>query len=129
MSAGILIEEDMENQKKIDQCFVKVNKKEFKGPATRKRFREELIRLVFDKIQSTVFDDFFDRERYVELLQLLMAGKSHSAFVLSTRETYFIDEVELMENRVRRSFEYPMWHFTYCKADHTCRCVYTPFPS
>ena len=112
----------------IDHYFTKVEKeekKEFKGPVTRKRFREELIRLVFDKIQSTVFEDFYDRERYVDLLRLLLEGKSHDKFVSSTRETYFIDEVALMENRVRRSFEHLMWHYEYCKGDSTClSCVY-----
>ena len=101
--------------RRIDEYFTKEEEKEFKGPVTRKRFREELIRLVFEKIQSTVFEDFYDRERYVDFLRLLLAGKPYDDFVSSTRETYFIDEVALMENRVRRGFGYPMWHYQYCK--------------
>ena len=93
----------------IDHYFTKEEKKEFKGPVTRKRFREELIRLVFDKIQSICPADFYDRERYAHLLRLLMAGKSCDDFVPSTRETYFIDEVELMKDRVRRSFGFPLF--------------------
>ena len=60
----------MEDMKTIDQYFAKVEKeeekKEFKGPVTRKRFREELIRLVFDKIQSNCSADFLiEKDMYI----------------------------------------------------------------
>ena len=113
-------------KKSIEEYFIREQEKqeEFKGPVTRKRFREELIRLVFNMISSTVFEDFYDRKRYVDLLDLLLEGKSYEDFVLSTRESYFIDSVALMENRVRRGFEHPMWHFGFCKRDSTCSCFY-----
>ena len=76
--------------KSIEEYFTK-EQEEFKGPVTRKRFRGELIRLVFNMISTTVFEDFYDRERYVGLLDLLLEGKSYEDFVLSTQESYFID--------------------------------------
>lgn len=53
-----------------------------------------------------------------------MVGEFYIDFVRSIREIYFIDEVELMENRVKRSFDYFMWYFEYCNRDFICRCVY-----
>lgn len=55
----------------------------------------------------------------------MLEGKSYDKFVFLIREIYFIDEVALMENRVRRSFEYFMWYYEYCKGDFICFfCVY-----
>ena len=99
------------SMRRIDQYFIKEKEEgKFKEPVTRRRFREELTRLVFDLITSTVFEDLYDRDRYAALSRLLLAGKPYEDFVSSSRETYFIDSVSLIENRVRRGFEHPMWH-------------------
>ena len=104
----------------VDECFYaeKWEEEEEGERFTRQIFREHMKNLV----HQMILREDFDRERYEILYKLLQEKKSYDTYVRSTRETYFIDSVALMENGIRRAFHQPMWHFVFCNRDHTCHC-------
>ena len=60
----------------------------------------------------------YDRPLYCELLLLLLLldKNPYDRFLMCCGETYFIDNIRLMENRVRNSFSQPFdWHYASCK--------------
>ena len=85
---------------------------------TRTRFNERLIHLITERLAELSVNDI-DRPLFSELLVLLMDKKPYDRWLLYCGETYFIDTIRLMENRVRNSFSQPLdWHYGSCKREY-----------